>query len=394
MERRSFLGMSLVGAAGVTVGATGALAVHAISDISSKGAVGNAMVPFHGTHQSGIESAPPGRGTLVAFDLRDDVDGAALQRLLRLWSTDAALLQAGEPALADAAAELAKAPSSLTVTIGLGWRAFVLAGVQERWPLEVHDIPAYSIDRLEERWKGGDVVLQICANDATAVAHAVRELTRDALPFATVRWQMSGWMPQPDVKPDETPRNLMGFKDGTANPGFGTDVFAKLVWNDGSRHAWFAGGTTMAVRRIRMDLRRWDQVPPLMQESAFGRHMVNGAPLGGTSEYQIPDFAAVDAAANPVIPRDAHVRRAHVASKILRRPFNYDDGYLDDGTPDSGLIFVAYGADIDQYLSIQASLADGDALNRWTTPVGSALFVVPPGAPSAGHWVGETLFAS
>lgn len=394
MDRRSFLGMGLSGVAGVAAGATGALAVGALGDVRSQGAVGRATVPFHGVRQSGIETPVAAHATLVAFRLRQDTDSVRLQRLLRLWSTDAALLQAGEPALGDSNPELARTPASLTVTIGLGRAAFAAAGLSNRWPLAYAEIPAFVTDRLAARWSGGDLFLQVSANDGTTVAHAVRELMRDALPFAERLWQQSGWHAQPDVNPGESARNLLGFKEGAANPTPGTSDFATTVWNDGAGQPWFKHGSSVVVRRIRIDLDRWDQVPPALQEAAFGRHLANAAPLGGTSEFQRPDFTARDGSGALVIPADAHIRRAEARRNIFRRAFNYDDGLDAGGVADAGLLFVAFGSDVDRYVGIQAALATRDALNAWTTALGSALFVVPPGAQDETHWVGESLFAS
>lgn len=394
MDRRAFIGMGLTGAAGVAVGATGAMAMSLARDLSAKGAVGVTIVPFYGQHQPGIDTPQAAHAALVAFRLRESTDAERLQRLLRLWSDDAALLQSGQPALADSNPELSRTPASLTITIGLGRGAFAAADLLHRWPLAYNEIPTFDIDRLDPRWTGGDLLLQVSANDGTTVTHAVRELMKDALPFAERVWQQSGWHVQPDVHPGESPRNLFGFKEGAGNPAPGTADFAGTVWSDGVAQPWFEGGTAMAVRRIRMDLDRWDQVPPLMQESTFGRHVINGAPLGGTSEFQKPDFRMRDDKGALVIPEDAHIRRAEARRNIFRRPFNYDDGLTADGRPDAGLLFIAFGGDIDRYVGIQAALAKQDALNRWTTPVGSAMFVIPPGAPSEGHWVGETLFGS
>lgn len=393
MDRRTFLGMGLSGAAGVAVGASAGLAVGKVADLSAEGTVGIATVPFYGSHQSGIDTPQAAHGTLVAFALRESTDAERLQRLLRLWTTDAALLQSGQPSMGDTNPEIAATPASLTITVGLGWGAFRAAGAEQRWPLAVDRIPDFAIDRLEARWSGGDLVLQVSANDGLTVAHAVRELVRDAQPFATVAWQQSGWHVPPDVHPGERPRNLLGYKEGAGNPVPGTDVFTNAVWNDGAGQQWFAGGTSMVVRRIRMHLDTWEQVPPAMQDASLGRYRSSGAPLGGTSEYQNHDLSALDAKGKPVIPMDAHIRRADSPQPIFRRPFNYDDGYLPDGTADAGLLFIAYGADVDRYLAIQSGLAVQDALNTWTTPVGSALFAVPPGASSDGQWIGEGLFA-
>ncbi len=394
MDRRSFLGMGLSGAAGIAVGTSAGLAASKLGDLSTEGAVGEATVPFHGEHQPGIETPTAAYATLTAFRLRQGTDSERLQRLLRLWSDDAALLQAGEPALADSNPELARTPASLTVTIGLGRPAFVAAGVLDKWPLSYDEIPSFENDRIEARWKDGDVFLQVSANDGNTVAHALRELTKDAMPFAQRAWQQSGWHVAPAVNPGQSPRNLLGFREGAGNPTPGTALFAETVWNDGATQPWFAGGTSAVVRRIRLDLDLWDQVPPTMQEAAFGRHVINGAPLGGTSEFQKPDFVARDSGGVLVIAEDAHIRRAEAKRNIFRRPFNYDDGLSVSGAADSGLLFIAFGSDIDRYVGIQATLAVKDSLNRWTQAVGSAMFVIPPGARSSGEWVGQTLFAS
>ena len=60
---------------------------------------------------------------------------------------------------------------------------------------------------------------------------------------------------------------------------------------------------------------------------------------------------------------------------------------------DSGLIFVSYQADVDkQFTPIQRRLAEMDMLNQWTTPIGSAVFAIPPGCREGG-FVGEGMFA-
>lgn len=49
-------------------------------------------------------------------------------------------------------------------------------------------------------------------------------------------------------------------------------------------------------------------------------------------------------------------------------------------------------ADVDrQFLPIQRRLAESDMLNEWTTPVGSAVYAVPPGCAEGG-FVGDALF--
>lgn len=392
MDRRSFLGLGLSGAAGIAAGSTATLGVKTLTDRLAEGAVGSSTVPFRGPHQPGIAMRPQAHGTLLAFTLHDDVDADALQRLLRVWTADIELLMAGQPTMGDAAGPLAQTPASLTVTVGLGHGAFVRAGATRAWPYAVNRIPAYPIDRLEDGWSDGDLLLAIGADAATTVSHAARELMKDARPFAEVKWQQSGFMPPPDVNPGQTGRNLMGFLDGSRNPVVGTDEFDRVVWNDGSTAPWFAGGTAMAFRRIRINLDTWEQLDLAKQEAAFGRRLVDGAPLSGGNEFTNPDLDA-KRAGEPLIPTDSHVRRSTTERRLYRRPFNYDDGFTADGTNDVGLLFVSYQADIDQFLEVQQRLAELDSLNTWTTPIGSALFVIPPGVTTADGWIGEGIFA-
>jgi deferrochelatase/peroxidase EfeB len=81
---------------------------------------------------------------------------------------------------------------------------------------------------------------------------------------------------------------------------------------------------------------------------------------------------------------------------MLRRGYSYDDGWdpaASDGAGrlDAGLFFMAYVRDpVAQFVPMQQRLANADALNRFITHVGSALFAILPGAPEGGY-VGQTL---
>lgn len=389
--RREIVAVGVAAAAGVTVGATTAVAVDKVANQSAEGTVGEATVPFHGHRQAGIATPLHAKGLVVAFDLLPDVDRQALARLMRLWTTDIALLMAGQPAMADSNPEIAATPARLTVTVGLGFGAFAKADLDYEWPIAIRKLPDYlKIDALEPEWCDGDLVLQICSDDALTIAHAARELEKDARPFAKVRWRQDGFAPAAGVNPGQTARNLFGQVDGTRNPKPTDAQFDYWIFNRGDRHTWFADGTAMVVRRIRMNLDKWETLKPADQEKVIGRNRVNGAPLTGKAETDDPDFEAKDASGNLVIAEDSHMRRASFEGKILRRPFSYEDGLLADGTVDCGLLFISFQAEIEQFMTIQDSLANSDALNRWTTPVGSALFAVLPGAME-GQWLGQAL---
>ncbi|GAA2524335.1 peroxidase [Winogradskya humida] len=345
---------------------------------------GTATVPFYGARQAGVAQDPPAHAAFVAFTLAGGTDKRAVARMMRLLTDDAARLTQGEPALGDTDATLAVLPARLTVTFGFGPGLYAVAG--QRSP--VAELPAFAIDRLDKRWSGGDLLLQICADDPLTVTHTQRMLIKDARPFAAVRWVQQGFRRSPGVQsPEHTQRNVLGQLDGTANPR--GPAIDPAVWNaDGS--------TQLVVRRIRAEIEKWDLLSVTDKENAVGRRMATGAPLSGTDEHDEPDFTALDDAGLPKIPDFSHVTRAHVtdpAMKILRRPYNYDGVPNALGHPDAGLIFAAFQRDIArQFVPIQQRLADKDLLNEWITPIGSAVFAVPPGCREGG-WIGEQVLA-
>jgi dye decolorizing peroxidase len=344
--------------------------------------VGGAVEPFHGARQSGVTTEPQAHAAFVALTLRPGTDRAALARMLRLLSDDAARLARGRAALADTEPELGVLPARLTVTFGFGPGFYAAAAL----PSPVADLPAFGVDRLEPRWCGGDLLLQVCADDPLTVAHAQRVLVKDSRPFAAVRWVQQGFRRAAGAEPGRTQRNLFGQLDGTANPLPGTPMDTAVWAQDGS--------STLVVRRISMNLETWDLLGRVDREMAVGRRLPTGAPLTGTAEHDRPDFAALGPGGLTVMPDFAHVTRAHVTDerlKILRRPYNYDGAPDADGNADSGLIFASYQADIaTQFLPVQQRLAERDLMNEWTVPVGSAVFAIPPGCPEGG-WIGAQL---
>ncbi len=353
---------------------------------------GASTVPFFGVHQAGVETPPPAFATYFAFDLKPDVDRAALARMMRVLSDDARRLMAGEPALADLEPELAARPANLAVTFGFG-REFVRRANPTAVPTWLGSLPPLGIDRLEARWNDGDLLVAIGGDDAMTIAHAGRLIRRDTDRFASLRWRQAGFRRSYGTDPaGHTMRNLFGQVDGTVNPTPGTADFAKVVW--ASAPGWLAGGTSMVLRRIRMDLDNWDKVDRVGRENTIGRRLSDGAPITGERESDIPDLDAVDSIGFPVINSAAHVRRAHGATpeeRFLRRPYTYDETPPEGQLSDVGLLFATFQADVNrQYVPVQRRLDEADLLNTWTTPVGSAVFAIPPGCAEGG-FVGETL---
>ncbi|MBC7762474.1 MAG: Dyp-type peroxidase, partial [Candidatus Saccharibacteria bacterium] len=355
---------------------------------------GAESVPFFGLHQAGIETPPQGHASLVALNLRDTVDRAALKRMMRILTGDAARLTQGEGALADSEPELAVTPARLTITFGFGpGLVSRAAGEAPGW---LRPLPAFGVDRLDPAWGDGDLLLQIAADDALTVAHATRMLLKDSRSFGTVRWLQTGFRRAPgSVKPGTTMRNLFGQVDGTVNFVPGTPDFERLVWGSADNPGWMLGGTGFVLRRIAMDLDKWDKLDRSGREASVGRTLSNGAPLTGTNETDAPDFAAKTAVGFRVIPEFSHLRRARSENpdeRILRRGYNYDDTPTGGSVPNSGLLFVAFQSDVDaQFVPIQRRIDSLDLLNVWITPIGSAVFAIPPGCVTGGY-IGDTLF--
>ncbi|QCR18063.1 Dyp-type peroxidase [Agrococcus sp. SGAir0287] len=391
----------LLGGAVAGAGAAAAIGADAVARVAGASVAdaptaeplhGDAVVPFHGAHQAAFTIPPQAHATMIALDLLPATDADALRRMLRVLSDDAARLTQGEPALADSEPELALVPARLTATIGLGSAAVALTGAQA--PPWLAPLPSFAIDALEDAWSGGDVLLEVAGDDPLAVAHAQRMLLKGTRSFATIRWVQSGFRRSRGAEPQGTTmRNLFGQVDGTVNPQPGTADFDRLVW---IREGWLAGGTSLVVRRIRMDLDRWDRLDRPGREQAVGRTLANGAPLTGRLEHDEPDFEARTPIGFPVIPEFSHMRRARSddpSQRFHRRAFNYDERPAGASVSESGMLFTAAQADpLAQFVPIQQRLSDLDLLNEWTTPIGSAVFAIPPGCEPGG-FVGETLFA-
>ncbi|SDH57569.1 Dyp-type peroxidase [Agrococcus jejuensis] len=388
----------LLGGAVAGAGAAAAIGADAVARVATAAPAapaellhGDAVVPFHGAHQAAFTIPPQAHATMVALDLLPETDAEGLRRLLRILSDDASRLTQGEAALADSEPELALVPARLTATIGLGPAAVALAGAAV--PTWLAPLPAFAIDALEDAWSGGDLLLEVAGDDPLTVAHAQRMLLKGTRSFARIRWVQSGFRRSHGAEAQGTTmRNLFGQVDGTVNPQPGDADFDGLVF---IRDGWLAGGTSLVVRRIRMDLDTWDRLDRPGREQSVGRTLANGAPLTGTREHDEPDFAALTPIGFPVIPEFSHMRRARSddpSQRFHRRAFNYDERPAGASVSESGMLFTAAQADpLAQFVPIQQRLSDLDLLNEWTTPIGSAVFAIPPGCEEGG-FVGETLF--
>ncbi len=386
MDRRSFLVGSLGAVSSGLVGAGLATVGSQMIDTDSKNGSGNSLEPFFGKYQSGISTAQQEHAMWVALTLLPTTTRESVQRLMRLWTADASLMSGAQPAMGDNEGTLSGGETSLTITFGISYSGLKHIGRQVVWPWSLKDLPDFATDKLSTQWTGGDLVVQVCGNDRVRVHHAVRELVTGAKPFAVAKWTQVGFLPAHELQNNLTPRNLMGQKDGTANTPANTELFNQTVW---CPNGAFQSGSSMVIRRIQMNLDKWETLSPDLKSKAIGRDISTGAPLGSHKEFDQPDLKARDHH-GLVIPADSHMRRARESNqRIHRRGYSYQSEQA-DGQVDSGLVFVSYQADPEQFNVIQARLAALDSLNTWTTATGSALFAVFPGCVE-GSWIGEEI---
>lgn len=415
LSRRGLFG--LVGAAGLALGASGGIAGGiAVGRATAAGEAAASVYPFFGAHQAGITTPVQDHLHFAAFDMMAGTDRADLIELLQDWTYAASRMTQGLEVSAtgavggspqappdDTGEALGLSANSLTITIGFGPTLFESDGVDRygiaaRRPAELTDLPSFLGDDLDPLSSGGDLCIQACADDPQVAVHAVRNLSRIAFGRARLRWSQLGFgRTSKTTSAQTTPRNLFGYKDGTANILF--DDAAALndhVWvAEADQPAWMAGGSYLVARKIAQLIESWDRVRLAEQDRIVGRSKGEGAPLSGGDEFSAPDFTKTDAGGAPSIDAAAHVRLAHPenngGTRILRRGYNFVDGNTTLGRLDAGLFFLSYQRSPEQFVSLQRSLST-DALNEYIRPVGSAIFAIPPGA-SAGGYLGEGLFA-
>jgi deferrochelatase/peroxidase EfeB len=404
VTRRSLLRSAGIGAAGIGLGAGGYLVGQESAEADGGG---TGSVPFDGEHQAGIDTPAQDRLHFAAFDLLTE-DRGELRELMREWSRAAAEMTAGEMVgdvnemqLAppdDTGETVGLLPSSLTVTFGFGPSLFEKRGLglAAKRPAALRPIPPLPADELNELESGGDLCVQACSDDPQVAFHAIRNLARIGRGTVAMRWSQLGFgRTATTSRSQDTPRNLMGLKDGTANiRAEDTEAMRRFVWVGGEGPAWMRGGSYVVSRRIRMLLEVWDRSPLRDQERTIGRHKYSGAPLGHSDEFE-PLPLEAEKNGHPVIPANAHVRLASAAAndgrRILRRGYSFTDG-VDErlGELEAGLFFISFQRDPEQFVAIQRQLGSMDALNEYIKHVGSAVFAVPPGARRGGY-VSETL---
>ena len=444
--RRGFLGAAAAGALVASSARADAVSVgNPTTDTKVDKRSLDAREPFYGTHQSGIHTPQQANTVMAAFDVTT-ADTAALVATLRAWTEASARMTAGETAEpltseaarppADSGEALHLPPRRLTLTFGFGPTLFEKDGkdrfgLASRRPAALAELPRFTGDQLDPKYSGGDICIQACADDSLVAFHAIRQLARIAATTgaaqsygktsgspsgtAALRWMQTGFLP--DSPSGSTPRNLLGFRDGTQNPGsphaaeiaggktIGNGDFDEVVWvEDGPD--WMRGGSYMVARRIRLALEHWDRTDLDFQEQVIGRRKISGAPLTGGDEFTPLDLDAVDKDGNSIIALNAHVRlgaaSANGGARIMRRAYSYNDGlnFVAERWPpwhqgleyDAGLLFIAYQRDPREGFSrIFEPMSKLDLLNQYATHVGSAVFACCGGI-QPGEFIGQKLF--
>lgn len=361
---------------------------------------------FHGPHQPGIAEPAPQSGLVVAFDVLATTR-PELERLFRTLTARTLFLMHGgtvptrDPRLPPVDSGLLGPeipPGAVTLTTSVGASLFDdRFGLADLRPRHLTRMPRFPNDQLDAATCHGDLLIQICGTAPEATLHALRDIIKHTPDLLAPRWKLEGFLP-PRPR-EQTPRNLLGFKDGTSNiQGHDDAAMNRHVWLDPDRQSeprWAEGGSYQVVRIIRMLVERWDRTPLGEQETIFGRDKTTGAPLGTTGEHADPDYAADPHGKR--IPLDAHMRLANprtpetASSLILRRPFSYSLGLSKAGQLDMGLLFICYQADLAAGFTAVQTRLNGEPLEEYIKPTGGGYFFALPGVREPTGFLGESL---
>ena len=418
LSRRAFLGTAALGTVVVGGAAAGGIRLGSAGRADSADADEARPAPsrgFRGNHQIGVLEHPRPHGLLAAFTCVD-TDRTALRETFRELSEEVdGLLSGRAPADTDGALPPSDngvleevTDPGLMVTVSVGASLFDHRyGLADRKPRELVTMPFLANDRLDPARSHGDVLIALQGKEPDVCVHALRQMMRRTRSGLVLKW-MQDTFTRPDAIPrvgQTQSRNLLGFKDGTANPDAGDEALMNtLVWTQPAdaavtatnrEPAWTVGGTYQVVRVIRMMVERWDRASLDEQEEIFGRRKVTGAPLSGKAETDIPEYA--NDPAGEVIPLTAHIRLANprdgrTKDKVLvRRGMSYSRGVDSAGLLDQGLAFVSYQRRLSHFLEAQERLK-GEPLEEYLRPEGGGFFFVLPGVVEIGDFLGRALF--
>jgi deferrochelatase/peroxidase EfeB len=412
--RRGFLTGAAAAAVGAAVTTAGIRSADAGADAGASAPptspAGSDRFAFEGPHQAGVVTPQQRAAALVALDVTA-ANRAELTELLKTITEQVRFLTAGgtpadpgitAPPVDNGVVGPEIQPDGLTVTLSVGASLFDgRFGLAARKPAKLTTMSAapFPNDALQSTSCDGDLLLQICANETDTVLHALRQITKATRGGAQIRWRQDGFQSVP--RPSGAPRNLLGFKDGIANPKVDAPAqMDALVWAHGGANGepgWATGGTYHVVRLIRMLVEFWDRVDVREQEQMIGRRKDTGAPMTGGGELTPPDYDN-DPTGEAVL-FSAHIRKANprtpqtADSQMLRRAYNYDNGVDLNGQLQQGLVFVAFNQDLErQFKAVQTRLID-EPLVDYVSPYGGGYFFALPGVSGPTGWLGQALLA-
>ena len=412
VSRRGFVAGALSAGAGAAVG-VGATLAFTDSEQSERrhGRPDPSFTPFEGPHQAGITTLPiPEQGLIASFNLQTG-SRAGLRSVLQELTDEIRGLMAGRPPEVRGPAYPPvdsgilgekPPPDNLSILVGLGASVFDdRFGLADRKPRELVTMPFLANDKLDPKLSHGDVSIIFEAGHNDTVQFALRQIMRRTRSDLVLKWMIDGYargIGAGQTTDARTPRNLLGFKDGTANIDVeDAGVMDRHVWvqpGDGEPE-WAAGGSYQAVRIIRMFVEFWDRTQLVEQENLIGRAKVSGAPLGLNDEFDDPDYP--EDPDGKRIKLDAHIRLANPRTPeteqnlILRRGFNYSRGFDGAGRLDQGLAFIAYQRSLKNgFLAVQERLT-GEPLEEYILPVGGGFFFILPGVTGEDRFLGDRL---
>jgi deferrochelatase/peroxidase EfeB len=411
ISRRGFVTGALSAGAGAAVGAGATYALTSGRQAPPAPAAQKRFVPFEGVHQTGVTALPiPEQGMIASFNVQSK-DRAGLTTALKELTEEIRGLMAGKPPETRDAAYppvdsgiLGENPPAddLSIVVGVGASLFDdRFGLADRKPKDLETMPFLANDRLDPKISHGDISIIFEAGHNDTVQFALRQVMRRTRSDLVLRWMIDGYargIGAGQASEAVTPRNLLGFKDGTANLDVDdAALMDRHVWvgADDGEPEWAVGGSYQAVRIIRMFVEFWDRTRLIEQEQLIGRAKVSGAPLGLTGEFTDPDYP--EDPDGKRIPLDAHIRLANPRTPetdenlILRRGFNYSRGFDGAGRLDQGLAFVAYQRSLEKgFLTVQRRLK-GEPLEEYIMPVGGGFFFILPGVTGPDRFLGDLL---
>ncbi|PBI91884.1 putative deferrochelatase/peroxidase EfeN precursor [Rhodococcus erythropolis] len=355
-------------------------------------------IPFEGKHQAGVATPQQAHLAVVAFTVPTGLDSDALRKstssVFQKWTELGRRLSVGDTSIDSSLISADTSTSRFTLTVGVGARFVELVG--GRRPDAMVDLPPFVDEHLEPELSGGDVLVQLCAEDPLYLAGAIRAVRAAASGALESKWQSNGFIGAAAASTGRSPRNLFGQIDGTNNISINQEGDGGPVWISDAEPAWARGGTYMVLRHFGIKLSEWEDTPLEVQEAALGRHKRSGAPIGRLTETDPVDLTARGADGELVIPVNSHIRLSTptpgAGEEMLRRSYSFTSGQVGAPDEDAGLIFISFQRDPrTSFIPVQQRLAATDALNRFLVPRSSSLFAVLPGAVDGADWLGRTL---